>query len=89
MRRITVKDLENLVRRLNIEKKYKPVRKIGRYKNGKFKSDKGFHLSGAYGGYKLVFSEKDQSGERSITQGYAPKRELFDQINAILLYKRI
>ena len=84
MRRITVNDLENLVRRLNTAKKYKPTRKIGRYKNGKFKSDKGFHLSGAYGGYKLVFSEKDQSGERSITQGYVPKRELFDQMKAML-----
>ena len=87
MRRITLKDLENLVRRLNIEKKYKPVRKIGRYKNGKFKSDKGFHLSGAYGGYKLVFSNKDDSSGRSVTRGgHIPKRELFDQINAILSY---
>ena len=84
MRRITVKDLEKLVRRLNSAKKYKPTRKIGRYKNGKFKSNAGFHLSGAYGGYKLVFSNKDESGERSITQGYVAKRELFDQMRAMI-----
>tara|TARA_R110002110_G_scaffold414096_1_gene642971 strand:+ start:183 stop:452 length:270 start_codon:yes stop_codon:yes gene_type:complete len=88
MRRITVGQLETLVRRLNESKKYKPVRKVGRYKNGKFKSDKGFHLSSAYGGYKLVYSDKDESSQSSVTSGYAPKRELFDQINAMLMYKR-
>ena len=88
MRSITKADLDNLVRRLNIEKKNKPTRTIGRYKNGKFKSDKWFHISSAYGGVQLVFSKKDSSAESSVTQGYVSKRELFDQINAILSYRR-
>jgi hypothetical protein len=66
MRSITKADLDNLVRRLNIEKKNKPTRTIGRYKNGKFKSDKGFHISSAYGGVQLVFSKKDSSAESSV-----------------------
>tara|TARA_R110000744_G_scaffold41684_1_gene94625 strand:- start:650 stop:916 length:267 start_codon:yes stop_codon:yes gene_type:complete len=82
---ITKADLESLVRRLNTAKKYKPTRKSGRYKNGKFKSDKGFHLDGAYGGYKLVFSEKDSSGERNITSGYSTKKELYEKIRNILV----
>lgn len=85
---ITKTDLENLVKRLNVSKKYAPVRTIGRYKNGKFKSSKGFHISGAYGGVKLVFSNKDSSAESDVTRGYVSKKELYDQINAILSYKR-
>jgi|TARA_B110000879_G_C10901438_1_gene404644 hypothetical protein len=82
--RITKADLESLVRRLNTAKKYKPTRSIGRYKNGKFKSDKGFHLDGAYGGYKLVFSNKDSSAERNVTNGYSSKKELFEKMRAML-----
>jgi hypothetical protein len=84
MSRITVSDLENLVKRINVAKKYQPVRKIGRYKNGKFKSNAGYHLSGAYGGYKLVFSKKDESGVRNVTSGYVPKKELYNQMKGIL-----
>jgi hypothetical protein len=81
---ITKANLESLVKRLNVAKKYKPTRSIGRYKNGKFKSDKGFHLEGAYGGYKLVFSNKDSSGKRDITRGYSSKKELYEKIQSIL-----
>jgi len=88
MQRITTADLEYLVKRLNSEKKYKPTRTTGKYKNGKYKSDKGFHISSAYGGVKLVFSDKDSSAQSNVTQGYVTKRELFDQINAILSYRK-
>jgi hypothetical protein len=88
MQRITNSDLDNLVRRLNIAKKFKPTRTIGRYKNGKFKSSAGFHISGAYGGVKLVFSKKDSSGETNITHGYVPKRELYEKMKAMLEFNR-
>ena len=38
--------------------------------------------------HTLVYSDKDESSQSNVTSGYAPKRELFDQINAILMYKR-
>ena len=88
MQRITNNDLDNLVRRLNIAKKYKPTRTIGRYKNGKFKSSAGFHISGAYGGVQLVFSKKDSSAERNITYGFVPKRELYEKMKAMLEFNR-
>ena len=81
---ITKADLDSLVRRLNVAKKYKPTRTIGRYKNGKFKSDKGFHLDSAYGGVKLVFSNKDSSAESDVTRGYVSKKELYEKIQNIL-----
>lgn len=84
MATITKNDLDNLVKRINVAKKYKPVREIGRYKNKKFKSNAGYHLDGAYGGYKLVFSKKDESGVRNVTSGYVPKKELYNQMKGIL-----
>lgn len=84
MQRITNSDLDRLVRRLNIAKKYKPTRTVGRYRNGKYKSTAGFHISGAYGGVQLVFSKKDSSAERDITRGYVPKRELYEKMKAML-----
>lgn len=88
MQRITNSDLDSLVRKLNIAKKFQPTRTIGRYKNGKFKSSAGFHIDGAYGGVKLVFSKKDSSGETSITSGYVPKRELYEKMRAMLQFNR-
>jgi hypothetical protein len=84
MRRITQKDLDNIVKRLNIAKKFKPTRTVGRYKNGKYKSSAGFHVSYAYGGAKLVFSKKDDSSQRGITYGFVPKKELYEKIQAML-----
>ena len=84
MQRITNSDLDRLVKRLNIAKKYKPTRTFGRYRNGKYKSTAGFHIDSAYGGVKLVFSKKDSSGERDITRGYVPKRELYEKMKAML-----
>jgi len=81
---ITKENLESLVKRLNVAKKYKPTRSTGRYKNGKFKSDKGFHLDKAYGGYQLVFSGKDSSGRMNITSRHVSKKELYEKIKSIL-----
>lgn len=81
---ITQKDLESLVKKLNQAKKYTAVRTVGRYKNGNYKSSKGFHLSYAYGGVKLVFSKKDSSAEYDITRGYGTKRELYEKMQGML-----
>ena len=81
---ITQKDLDSLVKQLNQAKKYTPVRSVGRYKNGAYKSSKGFHLDYAYGGVKLVFSKKDSSAESSITKGYGTKKELYEKMTGML-----
>ncbi len=45
--------------------------KVGRY-----------YVSGAYGGWKLVQILNEGGGERSITQGYLSKREVYHLIHA-------
>jgi hypothetical protein len=41
-----------------------------------------YYLYGAYGGWKLVQITNEGGGERSITQGYLSKREVYHLIHA-------
>ena len=41
-----------------------------------------YYVSGAYGGWKLVQIVNEGGGERSITSGYLPKREVYHLIHA-------
>lgn len=72
--RITMKDLETLVRLINEEtgsptEGYKPNQ---------------YMLDGAYGGWKLVRKCADNAGIREITSGYVPKRDLYHRLQSIL-----
>ena len=84
--RISKKDLENVVSRINHiagtpQEPYSMV-------EGKYKPNAGcYHLSGAYGGYSLVqMSSRDGcSGVRNVLNtGYVPKRELYDAMQAYI-----
>lgn len=41
-----------------------------------------YYVQGAYGGWKLVQIVNEGGGERSITAGYSPRRELYALIHA-------
>jgi hypothetical protein len=41
-----------------------------------------YYVQGAYGGWKLVQVVNEGGGERSITAGYSPRRELYALIHA-------
>lgn len=75
--RITIKDLENLVCRINVKAGLEPLpapNTIGRYE-----------LSQAYGGVRLEQVTTAGRGIRVIsTGGYGTKRELYNQMTAYL-----
>ena len=84
MNRITVKDLEQVVRLINREtgnpetgytrKDGKPSANIGNY-----------HLDGAYGGYSLHQMTNEGGGIHEVFRcGHIPKRELYDRMQAFL-----
>jgi len=86
--RVTEKQLETLVKRIN-EAAGTPLEP---YVNvaGKFTAQVGnYHLSGAYGGWKLEQITNAQGGTRDITYGYVPKRDLYEQLQAILTGSRL
>lgn len=76
MNRITQKDLESVLSRINKVKGFgdKP----------KYSTPNSYGLDGAYGGWKLVQYVNDKGGERNITHGYLPKKELYYQMQAYL-----
>lgn len=84
MERITQKDLENRVQRLNELKGY-PIEPYTQDVNGKHRANaNNYHLSGAYGGVKLV-QMCETGGCRDIsTGGYGTKRELYNIINSMI-----
>lgn len=83
MNRITISNLEGLVRRINIAAgtPQAPYTKEG----GSFRVNVGnYHLDSAYGGWKLAQTVNEHGGERNITEGYVSKRELWGQLQAFL-----
>jgi hypothetical protein len=81
--KITTKDLENVVRRINIITKN--PEKSWENKDGKMVSNIGnYHLDGAYGGYALCQMVNEQGGVRSIISGFYPKRELYDRMQSYI-----
>jgi hypothetical protein len=85
MKRITDTDLKQLVDRINhvTGNPMKPYNYS--LETGTTANIGCYHLSGAYGGVKLVQICTNGGGERDIsTLGYCTKRELYNWINAFL-----
>lgn len=83
--RITVKQLENLVKRLNILTD-SPMETWARDENGKLKSNIGnFHLSGAYGKHCVHRIMNEGGGvDTPIISYHVSKRELFEKMNSFI-----
>ena len=84
MQRITRKDLEGAVNRLNRITGNEPEPYRGEH--GKWLGNIGnFHISGAYGGVALHQMMNDAEGVKDIfSQGHMPMRELYDLIHAYI-----
>lgn len=82
MQRITQKDLEALVSRINTAANTPHES----YTRGKKGANVGcYHLNYAYGGVRLVQMANDGGGIRTIsTGGYGTKRDLYHQLQAFL-----
>lgn len=85
MQRITDKDLDKAVERLN-KAKGTPIATWTRDNEGKSKANIGnYYVEGAYGGVKLVQVEGEGGSIRVISQGgYGTKRELYNIIHSML-----
>ena len=74
MNTVTINNLEYLVKQINIVSKNPQDYHIGNY-----------HLSGAYGGWKLEQLVNEQGGTKDVfNSGYTTKRELNSQLHAFL-----
>lgn len=79
--RYKMRDLENLVARINLVAGT-PETYCDR-REAKFKAHIGhYHLEGAYGGYRLVQTCSEGGGIRTITSGYVSKSKLYDEMQA-------
>jgi len=85
MERITQKDLERMVLRIN-RALNRPETPYGKDENGRFKANLGnFHISGAYGGVALEEIQTNGGGVRRVsTDGYGTKRQLYTWMTAFL-----
>lgn len=84
MERITLAQLEGAVKRLN-QVLNRPIEPYTRGEDGKYRANLGnIHLSGAYGGYQVQEMASDGGGVRSLTPGYAPKREIYNRVQAMI-----
>jgi hypothetical protein len=85
MNRITQKDLEYLVKRIN-EVTDSPIKSWRETGKGRYKVNIGnYHLDYAYGGIKLVRMYNEGGGISTIsTGGYNTKRELYNWMQAFL-----
>ena len=84
MQRITDKDLENLVDRIN-RTLGTPMTYATANDDGKRTINIGnYHLDSAYGGVQLVQTVTIGGGVRVIIHGYGTKRELFNKMHAFL-----
>lgn len=80
MERITVKNLEAVVARIN-RLTGSPVASYLRDADGKLHAQIGnYHLDGAYGGYGLHRMVNEGGGIEAVISGYRPKRELYDML---------
>lgn len=85
MDRITNADLEFLVDRINAATD-SPPKPYTKGADGRFKANIGnYHISGAYGGVKLVRMGNKGGGISAVsTNGYGTKRELYNWMTAFL-----
>lgn len=75
MQRITQENLCGLLKRINAQ---------AGFDNPKYSTVGSYALDWAYSGVKLVQYVNEQGGERNITSGYVPKRELWNSMHAYL-----
>jgi hypothetical protein len=83
MQRITMVDLEGSLKRLNtlLGRPVEPWNHDG----GKMTANIGnIHLSGAYGGVQVHEMSNEGGGIRTLTSGYGTKREVYQQIRAMI-----
>lgn len=86
MERITVSDLEAVVRRINRvmngTDQHEPWERV----DGTLRANVGvFYLDGAYGGYDLYRMVNESGGVDDVLRcGHRPKRELYDLMHAYL-----
>jgi hypothetical protein len=85
MNRITDKDLQAVVDRINRIMKT-PMQPYAKDASGKMRAQIGnYHLSHAYGGVCLHQMSNASGGVRSILHsGYVPKRELYNAMHAYI-----
>ncbi len=84
MRRITQKQLENLVDRINKVTK-SPATSWTKTTNAGLKANIcNYYLDYAYGGVKLVRMVNGRGGIEEISCGYGTKRELYEWMHAFL-----
>jgi len=82
--RISVKDLEGVTARLN-RITDSPEAPYTQDENGKFKANVGCYvIDGAYSGYQLQRIMNEGGGVTSITNGYLPKREVYNLIHSYM-----
>lgn len=83
--RITMKDLEAQVKRINLITK-SPLESYTKHTNGKLTANIGnYHLSGAYGGFALHRMQSSGGGITDVLgSGHTSKRELFLMIRAYI-----
>lgn len=80
MRRITQKDIEMVVERLNVMRGQAPEPFV----NGMWNVGT-YYISGAYGGWKLVRVANESGAESDpIGSGYVPRRQLYDLIQSYI-----
>lgn len=82
MEKITMKDLERAVSEIN-RLTGNPTEQANHYIPNQY------ILSGAYGGHKLEQVCKNGHGVNSITSGYVSKRELYNQLQAMIIGLRM
>ena len=83
MNRITQKDLEATVNRIN-QTANMPMNAYTRIGERNVANIGHYYVSGAYGGVQLLQIVNEGGGVRAITSGYCPKRELYYQMHAFL-----
>lgn len=83
--KITQKDLEAVVKRINLITN-SPLESYVKDSNGKFKAQVGnYHLSGAYGGVSLHRMSNESGGVTTpLNCGYVTKRELYNLMQAFI-----
>jgi len=84
MKRITRKNLENLVGHLNKVTGHKTEAYSAEFTHSRLTANIGTYvISGAYGGWALHQMDNESGGERDVlSTGHIPARELFNLIHA-------
>lgn len=85
MSRISEKDLEDLCIHINHIAGHAPYA-YSKNKDGKLMAYVGsYMIDSAYGGHRLVQLDNKDGGIKVIIDGFSPKRELYEKMQAFLL----